>query len=93
MIADQELNIRLGGFVCSGKQIVQALPSFKGSRFRDSYWDSISDEKLYHIMDGWQAGYSNTEVASMVQIADVPSQDYIDSRLLKCSKCSRQVLA
>ena len=89
VISDQEGNIRLGDFVCSGKENVHVMPSFKGSRFRDSYWDSISDEKLYHIMDGWQAGYSNTEVASMVQIADVPSQDYIDSHLLKCSKCSR----
>ena len=89
MIADPELNIRLGVFVCSGKDNVHVMPSFKGSRFRDSYWDSISDEKLYHIMDGWQAGYSNAEVASMVQIVDVPTQDYIDSRLLKCYKCSR----
>ena len=89
MIADQKLNIRIGDFVCSGKDNVQVKPSFKGSHFRESYWNSISDERLYHIMDGWQAGYSDVDVSSMVQIKDVPTQEYIDSRLLKCLGCSR----
>ena len=89
VIADQELNIRLGDFICSGKDNLHVMPSFKGSRFKESYLNSISDEKLYHIMDGWQAGYSDADVSSMVQIKDVPTQEYIDSRLLKCLNCTR----
>ena len=69
-------------------KLPSAVPVFHGPHFRELYWNSIPDDKLYHIMDGWQAGYSDLDIKSMVQIKDVPSQAYIDARLLKCLNSS-----
>lgn len=90
VISDESQDFRFGefSFHFSGR-ISSNLPSFKGNQFRQNYWDSLPDETLYHILDGWQAGYSDAEVKVMVQIVDVPTAAYIDNRLLRCTKCGR----
>ena len=88
IFSDHDMHIRLGDFVLNQKDFLHsARTSFHGPQFKESYWQSLPDEKLFHIMDGWQAGYSDNEVKAMVQIKDVPTQDYIDARLLKFLKC------
>ena len=52
-------------------------------------WDSIPDEKLFSVLDCWQAGYDNDNVKLLVQISSVPTKEYIYKRLLHCSLCDR----
>ena len=69
--------------------IPATLPSFRGELFTKGLWDSIPDNTLYSILDGWQAGYDNDSVKLMVQITSVPTKDYIYKRLKHCSICDR----
>ena len=74
IVSDHDTHIRLGDFVLKQKDFLHsACTSFHGPQLKESYWQSLPDEKLYHIMDGWQAGYSDNEVKAMVQIKDVPT--------------------
>ena len=45
-------------------------------------WDSIPDDKLLSILDGWEASYNNESVKLMVEISSVPTKDYIYNRLI-----------
>ena len=63
------------------------LPSFQGVGYIVGLWDSIPDEKLFSVLDCWQAGYDNDNVKLLVQISSVPTKEYIYKRLLHCSLC------
>ena len=63
------------------------LPSFHGERYIVGLWDSIPDDTLLSILDGWQARYDNDNVKLMVQVSSVPTKEYIYKRLLHCSLC------
>lgn len=65
-----------------------SLPSFSGEIFSWDYWNSLPENTLYHIMDLWQAKYSDAEVKVALGISSVPTLDFIHSRLLLCSRCS-----
>lgn len=61
------------------------FPIFVGADALPTVWKSIPDSTLYHILDLWQAGYSNDEVKNSLDIISLPSADYIHHRLYKCS--------
>ena len=79
------------GSICVpiSSDIPAKLPSFRGELFDRGLWESIPDDTLYSILDGWQAGYDNDSVQQMVQISSVPTKDYIYKRLKLCSLCDR----
>lgn len=70
--------IKFGSFEFpQSEELSSKLPSFKGGQFCRDLWDSIPEDKLYCILDLWQAGYLNEDVKNVVQIIDVPSLEYI----------------
>lgn len=90
LISDPSDMIKLGSFwVPTLGSNIQGISSFSGHNFRQSVWDSIPEDTLYHILDLWQAGYSDPEVCSALDIRSVPSYDYILLRVHRCYICFR----
>lgn len=61
---------------------------FTGTVFSQEYWKTIPDDTLFHILDLWQANYSDEELKNALNIKSVPPAEFIYSRLLLCSRCS-----
>lgn len=80
--------IRLGSFSLPIKEVTSSgILSFTGLSFRQNNWDSIHEDMLYHILDVWQAGFSDSEVLELFDIDTVPTYEYILMRLNSCKSC------
>lgn len=90
MAIHEGISLKFGSMVISKLPANQSItgPTFLGKDHKTYIWNSISDEILFHILDLRQAKYNDANIMQALSILDVPSLDYIYTRLGRCTICS-----